>query len=50
MKQLTEDQMKALNKLIGYYEEGFDYDVEYWNDGNSDDIYEYGVDAGQNYI
>jgi len=50
MKQLTEDQVKALYDLIEHYQEDFDYDVEHWNNGNFDDSYDYGVEVGENCI
>jgi len=50
MKQLTEEQLKALYKLVEQYQEDFNYEVEHWDNGNFDDSYEYGVETGENYI
>jgi len=44
MKQLTEEQLKALYKLVEQYQV-----VEPWDSGDFDDFYEYGIKSGRNH-
>lgn len=50
MKQLTQEQLEAIYNLVSQYNEDFNYEVEYWDDGNCDDGYKYGVETGEQYI
>jgi len=50
MKQLTEEQMEALYKLVEQYQEDFNYEVDHHELCDTDYSYQYGVKSGGNFI
>lgn len=43
------EKIKKLEEMLKeyYYDPNFDFKIKYWDNGNFDDSYEYGVDSGK---
>jgi len=50
MKQLTEEQLKALYRLVAQYQEDFNYEEEHWGLSDTEHSYHYGAKSGGNFI
>ena len=44
---MTDKYKLALEKIAALQPEDFDTEVEYWENGNHDDSFEYGMEVGQ---
>ena len=44
---MTNKYKEALEKIAALQEEGFNTEIEHWENGNYDDSFEYGVEVGE---